>query len=196
VDDEPSMTEMLGIMLRKEGYDVALAESRGTAAAVLARGPVDMVITDLKLKDGDGMEIVRHVKAASPETAVIVITAFGTTETAVAALKLGAQDYLVKPFDVEELKIVVRGALEKQRLREENLRFKAEFRARHGLEQMVGVSPAMVAVFDLVRSVASTKRSTVPGSMAECPASGTTWNSASGQRRWRSQAETMGQTTS
>ena len=85
-----------------------------------------MVITDVKLPDGDGIEILRHVKSASPQTVVIVMTAFGSTETAVAALKLGAHDYLVKPFDVEELKIVVRGALESQQLKEENLRLRAE----------------------------------------------------------------------
>jgi two-component system response regulator PilR (NtrC family) len=156
VDDEPSLRELLGIMLRKDGYQVLEAQSRATAAAVLAKGSVDMVITDVKLPDGDGIEILRHVKAASPGTAVIVMTAFGTTQTAVAALKLGAHDYLTKPFDVDELRIVVRGALEKRQLEEENLRFKAEFRARHGLDSIIGVSKAMTAVFDMVRSVAPT----------------------------------------
>jgi len=88
VDDEPSMREMLGIMLRKEGFAVEVAESRGTAALALARGPVDLVITDVKLPDGDGIEILRHLRAASPDTVVIVMTAYGSTETAVAALKL------------------------------------------------------------------------------------------------------------
>jgi len=156
IDDEASMRELLAIMLRKEGYGVEVAASRGMAAAVLDRGPVDMVITDVKLPDGDGIEILRHVKAASPETAVVVMTAYGSTETAVAALKLGAQDYLIKPFDVEELKIVVRNALDKQRLEEENLLLKAEFRVQHGLERIVGVSKPMAKVFDLMRSVAST----------------------------------------
>jgi two-component system response regulator PilR (NtrC family) len=156
VDDESSMREMLGIMLRKEGFDVLLTESRAQAAAVLAKGAVEMVITDVKLPDGDGIEILRHVKAAAPETVVVVMTAFGSTETAVAALKLGAHDYLVKPFDVEELKVVVRNALEKQQLQEENLLLKAEFRTQHGLDRMVGVSPAMVALFNMVRSIAST----------------------------------------
>src|SRR5580765_4534573 len=156
VDDEPSMRELLSIMLHKEGYEVLAAESRAKAAAVLAKASVDMVITDVKLPDGDGIEILRHVKAASPETAVIVMTAFGSTSTAVAALKLGAHDYLTKPFDVEELKIVVRGALEKRQLEEENLLLKAEFRAMHGLDRIIGVSPAMAAVFDALRSVAPT----------------------------------------
>jgi two-component system, NtrC family, response regulator PilR len=156
VDDESSMREMLGIMLRKEGFDVLLTESRAQAAAVLAKGTVEMVITDVKLPDGDGIEILRHVKAAAPETVVVVMTAFGSTQTAVAALKLGAHDYLVKPFDVEELKVVVRNALERQQLQEENLLLKAEFRAQHGLDRMVGVSPAMTALFNMVRSIAST----------------------------------------
>jgi two-component system response regulator PilR (NtrC family) len=156
VDDEQSMREMLTIMLTREGYEVLAADSRTQAAAVLAKAPADMVITDIRLPDGDGIEILRHVKAASPETAVVVMTAFGTTETAVAALKLGAHDYLTKPFDVEELKIVVRGALENQRLAEENLRLKAEFRTRHGLDKILGVSRAMASVFDLVQSVAGT----------------------------------------
>jgi len=156
VDDEPSMREMLGIMLRREGYEIVSAENRAVAAAVLAKGPVDMVITDVKLPDGDGIEILRHVKAASPGTVVIVMTAFGTTQTAVAAMKLGAHDYLTKPFDVEELKIVVRGALDKRRLEEENLLLKAEFRSRHGLDRIIGVSKAMEGVFDIVRSVAPT----------------------------------------
>ena len=110
----------------------------------------------MKLPDGDGIEILRHVKAAAPETVVIVMTAYGSTETAVAALKLGAYDYLIKPFDVDELKIVVRNALERQQLQQENLLLKAEFRTQHGLDKIVGVSPAMGAVFNLVRSVAGT----------------------------------------
>jgi len=150
VDDEPSMQEVVGIMLRKEGFEVALAGSRGEAAEALAACPVDMVITDIKLPDGDGLEILRHVKAGAPDTCVVVMTAYGSTRTAVAALKMGAHDYLIKPFDMDELKFVVRNALEK------NLRFKAEFRAHHGLDNIIGVSPGMVAVFDLVRSVCST----------------------------------------
>jgi len=150
------MREMLGIMLRKEGFDVLLAESRAMAAAVLSRGPVDMVITDVKLPDGDGIEILRHVKAATAETVVIVMTAFGSTQTAVAALKLGAQDYLIKPFDIEELKIVVRSALHKQRLEEENLLLKAELRSKEGLDRIVGASGSMKRVFDLIRSIAPT----------------------------------------
>src|SRR5260370_16531609 len=116
------MRELLAIMLRKEGFEVVAAESRAVAAAVPSQGPVDLVITDVKLPDGDGIEILRHVKAASPETVVIVMTAYGTTEPAVAALKLGAHDYLLKPFDVHDLRIVVPNSLRDQHLPPHHLR--------------------------------------------------------------------------
>jgi two-component system response regulator PilR (NtrC family) len=156
VDDEESMRELLSIMLRKEGFDIVVAESRKRAAEELARGALDLVITDVKLPDGDGIEILRHVKAASPETMVIVMTAYGSTESAVAAMKLGAHDYLIKPFDVDELRIVVRNALQLRRLQAENQLLRAEFQTQHGLDRIIGTSEAMQAVFRLVRAVAVT----------------------------------------
>jgi two-component system response regulator PilR (NtrC family) len=156
VDDEDSMREMLGIMLGKEGYDVLLADTRATAAGVLSGSAVDIVITDVKLPDGDGIEILRHVKSAFPETVVIVMTAFGSTEMAVAALKMGAQDYLVKPFDIDELRIVVRNCAERLRLQHENTALRAELRPPQGLDRLVGAAPKMVALFDLLRTVAPT----------------------------------------
>jgi two-component system response regulator PilR (NtrC family) len=156
VDDEPSMCTMLGIMLRKEGYEIFTAGDRAQAASVLARSVIDLVITDVKLPDGDGLEILRHVRAGSASTPVIVMTAYGSTETAVAALKLGAADYLIKPFDLDELRIVVRNSLEHTQLQEENLRLKAELRARHGVAGVIAVSRAMAAVLETARSVAAT----------------------------------------
>jgi len=156
VDDEPSMREMLSIMMRKEGFDVAVASSRSAASEALAGRAVDVLITDLRLPDGDGLEVLRQVKTASPETVAIVMTAFGSHELNVAAIRLGADAYLTKPFDVEELRLVVRGAFEKRQLEQENRLLKAEFHSRHGLDQIIGVSPAMDAVFKMVRSVAGT----------------------------------------
>jgi two-component system response regulator PilR (NtrC family) len=156
VDDEQSMREMLAIMLRKEGYEIVTADGRGQAAAVLGTETVHMVITDVKLRDGDGIEILRHVKAASPETIVIVMTAFGTTEIAVAARKLGAEAYVLKPFDVDELRIVVRDAFANSRLREENVVLKREVGQLHGLDHVVGTSAVMAALFEMVRAVAPT----------------------------------------
>jgi two-component system response regulator PilR (NtrC family) len=156
VDDEQSMREMLAILLKKEGLDVRSAGSRSEAAETLRRGPVDLVLTDVKLPDGDGLEILRHVKSGSPETAVVVMTAYGTSEMAVAARKLGAEAYILKPFDVDELRIVVRDALAHRTLREENQRLKREVGQAYGLDRVIGVSEVMASLFEMVRAIAPT----------------------------------------
>ena len=156
VDDEQSMCEMLAILLKKEGLEVGTAGSRAEAADHLRRGPVDLVLTDVQLPDGDGLEILRHVKSASPETAVVVMTAYGTTEMAVAARKLGAEAYILKPFDVDELRIVVRDALANRSLREEVVRLKREVGQAYGLDRVIGVSQVMASLFEMVRAIAPT----------------------------------------
>jgi len=156
IDDEQSMCEMLAILLKKEGLEVATAGSRAEAAERLRRGPVDLVLTDVQLPDGDGLEILRHVKSASPETAVVVMTAYGTAEMAVAARKLGAEAYILKPFDVDELRIVVRDALANRRLREEVVRLKREVGQAYGLDRVIGVSQVMASLFEMVRAIAPT----------------------------------------
>ena len=123
---------------------------------MLRQGPVDLVLTDVKLPDGDGLEILRHVKAASPETAVVVMTAFGTTEMAVAARKLGAEAYILKPFDVDELRIVVRDALANRSLRQENIRLKREVGQAYSIDRVIGVSEVMASLFEMVRAIAPT----------------------------------------
>ncbi len=154
VDDEQSMREMLAILLKKEGFAIETAGSRAEAAKALAGEPVDLVLTDVRLPDGDGLEVLRHVKAASPGTGVIVMTAYGTTETAVAARKLGAEAYLLKPFDVDEVRVVIRDAIATRDLRQDNLRLRRELGAHYGIEQMVGVSAPMAALFEMVRAIA------------------------------------------
>ena len=154
VDDEQSMREMLAILLKKEGLDVAPRAAGRRRRSALRRGPVDLVLTDVQLPDGDGLEILRHVKAASPETAVVVMTAYGTTEMAVAARKLGAEAYILKPFDVDELRIVVRDALANRSLREEVVRLKREVGQAYGLDRVIGVSQVMASLFEMVRAIA------------------------------------------
>ncbi len=154
VDDEQSMREVLAILLKKEGFEVLTAGSRAEAASALARNAVDMVLTDVRLPDGDGIEILRHVKAAAPETVVIVMTGYGTAADAVAARKLGALAYLFKPFDVDEVRIVIRDALATRDLRDENVRLKREVGQRYGLDQLVGVSAAMTSLYEMVRAIA------------------------------------------
>ena len=156
VEDEQSMRELLAILLKKQGFEVVAVASRAEAARALAGRAVDLVLTDVQLPDGDGLEILRHVKAASPGTVVIVITGKGTTETAVAARKLGAEAYILKPFDVDELRIVVRDALAARELRAENVRLKREVGERYGIEKLIGVSSAMASLFEMVRAIAPT----------------------------------------
>ena len=107
----------------------------------------DLVITDVKMPRMDGLEVLTMVKDVSPETVVLMITAFATTETAVEAMKLGAYDYITKPFKVEEIKLVIRKALEKRSLRKENILLRREMESRAGFENFIGKSPPMQSVF-------------------------------------------------
>jgi two-component system response regulator PilR (NtrC family) len=141
VDDEPSMREMLSIMLRREGYEVVLADCGRSAVEILRRRPVDLLISDIKMPDMSGVDVLRAAKKIDDAIVGIMITAFKSTESAVEALRLGAHDYLDKPFDVEKLKRVVRSAFEQRRLREYDI---------------VGESPQMQAMKDRIRRVAPT----------------------------------------
>ena len=118
VDDELSMREMLSIVLRREGYDVVLADRGKTAVEILRRRPVDLLISDIRMPDMDGVEVLRAAKQIDDAIICIMITAFKSTESAVEALRLGAHDYLDKPFDIEQLKKKVRRALERRRPRD------------------------------------------------------------------------------
>ncbi len=156
VDDEQSMRELLSIMLRKEGFDVVTADNGESAIKAVQADIYDLVITDIRMPNIDGIDLLRAVKEISPETVVIVITAYATTETAVDALKLGAYDYITKPFKNEEIKLVVQKALEKRLLRKENILLRREIETRVGFDNFIGVSDAMKEVFSLIRQVADT----------------------------------------
>src|SRR6185436_1620142 len=155
-DDERSLRELLAIVLRREGYDVQLAESGDTALAALATGAVDLVISDIKMPDMSGVEVLRAAKAADASLPAIMMTAFASTETAVEAMRLGACDYLIKPFDVDELKLKVREKVEARQLRQENVLLKRALNQPHVMAGIIGRSSAMLAVFDLIESVAKT----------------------------------------
>ena len=157
VDDEQSMRELLSILLRKEGYEVVTAENGANALKAVQREIFDLVITDLKMPQFDGMALLRSVKDVSPDTIVIIITAFGTTEGAERARDLGAYDYIGKPFNNDEIKLVIHNALEKRHLRKENILLKREIESRAGFEFFIGKSEAMERIFALIRQVADTK---------------------------------------
>ena len=118
------MRELLAIVLGREGYEVVVAENGRQALDELERRPVDLLISDIHMPDMTGLDVLRTAKGMNPDLAGIMVTAFASTETAIEALRMGAYDYIHKPFNVDELKIVVRGALERRQLRRENVLLK------------------------------------------------------------------------
>jgi two-component system response regulator PilR (NtrC family) len=151
------MQEFLEIFFRSEGYDVVTAGSVEAARLHLEGDDFDVVITDMKMPDGSGIDLLTTVHEDSPETVVIVITAFASTETAIAAMREGAYDYVTKPFKVDELRIVVEKALEKKLLSSENQRLRKELRSRKRDRSIVGNSAAIRKIFDLISQVADAK---------------------------------------
>lgn len=154
VDDEESIREFLDIMLRKEGYEVTLAEDGARAADLLKKKSFDMVISDLQMPNMTGMELLKHVKDVYPDTVFMLITAFGTTESAVEAMKLGAYDYLTKPFKIDEVRINIANALKSKNLEVENRVLKKELKREYNFQNIVGNSEPMHRIFDLIARVA------------------------------------------
>jgi two-component system, NtrC family, response regulator PilR len=157
VDDEQSLRDVLSIMLKRAGYAVTSAMDGEEAIELLNKEIFDLVITDLRMPKIDGMEVLKAVKSASPETVVLIITAFASADSAVEAMKQGAYDYLTKPFQVDEVQLIIRNALEKRRLTTENMLLKREMASQSSFAQLVGQSEAMQKVFDIVRKVADSK---------------------------------------
>jgi two-component system response regulator PilR (NtrC family) len=158
VDDERSLREFLSICLQRSGHRVMAAEGAEVALRTLAAEAVDLVITDLKMPGPiDGLALLDEVKKRSPETQVVVMTAFASTETAIAALKRGAYDYLTKPFKVDEIQVVVERALERQALVRDVAALRGAVQDRYKLSALLGRSAAMQRVFDLIRKIAPTK---------------------------------------
>ena len=161
VEDERSMREFLEILLGRHHHRVAVADSGSAAIALLSKDEFDLVITDLKMPGVGGLQILEHTRRLHPQTEVIIVTAFATTETAIAAMKQGAYDYLTKPFKVDEIVVTVKRALEKRALVRENVTLREELRERFRLDRMVGRSAAMQQLFEMIHRVASTRTSVV-----------------------------------
>ncbi len=169
VEDERLIREVLSTELRKAGHNVVTATDGQEALQIIGTDIVDLVITDLKMPGRlGGMEILRAVKEISPDTVVIVITAFATFAVGVEAMKLGAYDVFPKPFDNEHVVLKVRTALEAKRLTAENLLLKRELKGQASFENLVGTSEAMQKVFALIRRVAD-----APTTVLICGESGT-----------------------
>ena len=154
VDDEPDMRELLRDVLQERGSRVTLAQSGREALKRLGEEEYAVVLTDLRMKEMEGIELLKEVKRSYPETNVIIMTAFGSVETAIEAMKQGAYDYLVKPIKTEELVRVTERALREAALRQEVNRLRREVHKEYSFHQILGKSKPMREVFDLIRRVA------------------------------------------
>ncbi|MEM8962832.1 MAG: sigma-54 dependent transcriptional regulator [Acidobacteriota bacterium] len=153
VDDEPKMATAVATALRRSGHRCVTAPDAREALRIFADEPADVVVTDRRMPEIDGIELMRRLRADDPELPVILITAYGDVRSAVEAMRDGAFDYLTKPFDLDELRTVVRRALELRALRDENHRLRVSL-AEHRGGAMIAESPAMRAIVELVERVA------------------------------------------
>jgi len=158
IDDEPSLREFLSILVRKIGYEVQTAADGPTGVALFRKEEFDVVFTDLKMPGGmDGIAVLKQIRELSPSTQVVVITAFATKETAIEAMQLGAYDYIQKPFKNKEVTVILSRCLEKRALLQENVQLRSELRSRYQFGNLIGKSPPMLALFDLLRKVSPAK---------------------------------------
>ncbi|HPW17833.1 MAG TPA: sigma-54 dependent transcriptional regulator [Candidatus Aminicenantes bacterium] len=160
IDDEPVIHDVLAQILTAEGYEVEISASGEEALEKFPSHSFDVILLDLLMPGMDGIEVLRRIKKIDPLAAVIIITAYGSVESAIAAMKIGALDYVQKPFKHETLLMAVEKALERKRLQDENARLRDELRKRFSFASIIGKSPAMKAVFELVKAAAPT-RSTI-----------------------------------
>jgi two-component system response regulator PilR (NtrC family) len=155
VEDERSMREVLKILLDEECYDVTTAADGDEGLKFIRSNIFDVIITDIKMPKADGFAILKEAKEISPATIVIMVTAFGTTESAIEAMKKGAYDYIHKPFKIDEIRLVVKKAFEKKNLSEELSLLREKFQSSYGLENIIGKSTKMMEMFQLIPRVAN-----------------------------------------
>jgi len=157
VDDEISMRQMLSFALKREGYDVSTAENARVALAILEKADVDILVTDVRMPEMSGVALLAEAKRIDPAISVIVMTAYGSKETVLDALRLGAADYVEKtPSLKDELSLRIRKELDRKRLQQENVMLKRTLKSAHQFSNIVGSSDAMIAVFQLVETIAPT----------------------------------------
>jgi two-component system response regulator PilR (NtrC family) len=156
VDDEPSMRDMLRIVLRRDGYDVVVAEDGRQALQVLERERVDLLLSDIRMADISGVDVLRAAKQANRDIVAFMMTAFASTETAVEAMRLGAVDYFTKPFSMDELRLKVRQHVEASRLKQENVLLKRALNSSYSFSSIIGRSEPMLALFKMVDTIAKT----------------------------------------
>src|SRR5882724_2896145 len=157
VDDERSIRELLEIVLKKDGFNVTSVRSAVEALTILKSSDFDLIISDIKMPDMTGIDLLRQLRETTFGGQIILLTAFASAETAIQALKMGAFDYILKTENfIEELKLVVYSALENRRLREENVYLRREFRKLHGMGNLIGKSKRMQELFKMIEVVSAT----------------------------------------
>ena len=157
VDDERSMRELLSIVLKRDGLDVLVADDGPAAVEIMKRERLDILITDIRMPQMSGVDVLREAKRIDPDIISIIMTAFASTDTAVEALRLGAADYVHKsPGAVNEMRMRVRKELERKRLQQENVLLKRALHSSHQFSNIIGTSASMLAVFQLVETIAQT----------------------------------------
>ncbi len=156
-DDEPNIRRVLEAMFTKDGYTVLTAESGKRAIDLASASTIDILISDLIMPDMTGVEVLRAVKELQPHCAALMITAYGTIKTAVEAMRLGAFNYIAKPFEMDEVRLMVKQALENRMLQEENVYLKQQLRTNYRFDNIVGTSGRMQEVFKVVERAADSR---------------------------------------
>jgi len=182
VDDDPEMVELLRRHLAAEGWTVTPTTCGTEALRALAEHEYDVILTDVVMEELGGIDVLKEAQRLRPQSRVVLMTAFGTLENAIEAIRHGAHDYLIKPFKLAEASLAVRRALDDQRLREESRRRRAEMGAQYGFENLIGQSRAIQEVFEQIRAVAASDAAVLllgeSGTGKELVARSVHWNSA------------------
>src|SRR6188472_3464387 len=156
VDDEPSLRDMLRIVLTRDGYEVLTADGGRAALEILQRERVDLLLSDIRMSDVSGVEVLKAAKLLHRDVVVFMMTAFASTDTAVETMRLGAVDYFTKPFSMDELRLKIRQHLESHRLKQENVLLKKALKTRYEFSNIIGRSEPMLEVFRMVETIAKT----------------------------------------
>src|SRR5262245_37377907 len=156
VDDEPSMRDMLRTVLRRDGYEVLVAEDGRQALSLLERERVDLLLSDIRMADVTGVDVLRAAKQSNRDIIAFMMTAFASTETAVEAMRLGAVDYFTKPCSMDERRLKVRQHVEAVRIKQENVLLKRALNSSYSFSNIIGRSEPMLAVFKMIETIAKT----------------------------------------
>lgn len=157
VDDEPNISDALRLILERSGYVVSTSGDGTEALSIIAKERFDVILCDLKMPEMDGLEFLKTLRTEDANTTVILMSAFGTVETALEAIKLGAYDYIAKPFNANEILLTIKKARERERLRSENELLKSQVAKRYSFSNIISKSPGMLEIFESIKKISEYK---------------------------------------